>query len=209
MELRCLLNRSPFPMSSQRLLQMMAINMYSAYPAPGQPLIQEKAVQIILTMASLLLERVDLSLEKYVPTENSVVADDVVEILPTLKIWSDWMITCYCANDIPPYLIPQFSTGYEIFSIFHFMCLLTECMDLSCFRGKKDVFSLLADVLTRLEKIDLKAIELESKRIEGFDQIILPEDTLLAGFLPLYGAPDTSSFARSPFDKVKNLVMFP
>ena len=46
-------------------------------------------------------------------------------------------------------------------------------------------------------------MKLLGSKLEGCEPIILPEDTSLAGFLPLLGSPQCIQFAQPPYDKEK------
>ncbi|XP_015794937.1 telomerase-binding protein EST1A isoform X3 [Tetranychus urticae] len=197
MELRCLLKRSPFPMSSQRLLQLMAISMFSVYQSSFidgsyqsnvRSSLQEQSIQVILALVSLLLDRVDNSLKEHISkgssssspqSSSNIVSDDVVEMLPAIKVWTDWM-SCQKQFWSPPLSKPGFRIG-----------------------ARGDVWTLFAEVLTRLGDINTRQIKLLPTKFEGCEQVILPEDNMLSGFIPLLGAPSALSYVQPPFDKEK------
>ncbi|RWS26352.1 telomerase-binding protein EST1A-like protein [Leptotrombidium deliense] len=205
LELRCLLKRRPSPISSQRLLQLIAISMFSVYHTSikrkfyslsliamllmcitevrefeARYPLQEQAIQVTLATVSLLVERANISLQEHLSSrhsQNSLVSDDVAELLPAIKVWTDWM-SCQKQLWSPP---PQ-------------------CCDLGC---KQDIWSLFADVLTTLANVNIRSVKLLPTKFDGCEPVILPEDTSLSGFIPLLGAPQCSSFVQPPYDKEK------
>lgn len=61
-----------------------------------------------------------------------------------------------------------------------------------------------ANFLTAFTNFDCKSVKLLPTRLEGCEAILLPEDSFLAGFYPLLGAPHCSQFVQPPYDKVNN-----
>ncbi|CAG2113747.1 unnamed protein product [Medioppia subpectinata] len=101
-EFHSLLRRSPIPVMSQRLSQLLAINMFAVFHTSlkdttfGQncrSLLQEQAIQVTLAMMSLILECAINSLKAQTQSETSrdTIGDDLAELLPTIKLWTDWM----------------------------------------------------------------------------------------------------------------------
>ncbi|RWS15315.1 telomerase-binding protein EST1A-like protein [Dinothrombium tinctorium] len=189
LELRCLLKRKPSPISSQRLLQLMSISMFSVhhtalketspdYSPNYRSHLQEQAIQVTLATVSLLIERANSSLQEHMRhNQVNLVSDDVAELLPAIKIWTDWM-SCQKQLWSPP--PPSLAFG--------------------C---KEDIWSLFANFLTTLGNINIRSVKLLPTKFDGCEPVILPEDTTLSGFIPLLGAPQCSSFVQPPYDKEK------
>lgn len=80
-------------------------------PSEQRAFLREKAVDLILSMVSLFLERIENSLEKESSKGlSTLVSDDVDELLPALKIWTDWM-SCQMQIWSSP-MKPEFFSGY-------------------------------------------------------------------------------------------------
>lgn len=75
------------------------------------------------------------------------------------------------------------------------------------FRREEDVWSLFARVLNKLNKLNLQFIKLQPSEFDGSEQITLPEDNLLSGFIPLFGASCPSSYIQFPYDKVSTVKL--
>lgn len=71
-----------------------------------------------------------------------------------------------------------------------------------CYSCKGDIWKLFAEFLTQLGTVNERFVKLLPTKLDGCEAVILPEDTMLSGFVPLLGAPFTSMFAQPPYDKV-------
>jgi protein SMG6 len=189
-EFHCLLCRSPIPVSSQRLSQLLAINMFAvfhtslkdtSYGHNCRSLLQEQAIQVTFAMMSLILECAISSLQEHkrVETHPNFKSDDLSELLPTIKLWTDWM-SCQKHLWCPPPPPSDFK--------------------LNC---KGDIWTIFAEFLTALTRINVRSVKLLPSKLEGCEPVILPEDTSLSGFLPLLGSPQCVQFAQPPYDKEK------
>lgn len=187
-EFRSLLQRTPLPMGPLRLLQLLVINMFAVANASlkDQSLelqcrsaVQELALQLSLAMVTLLLERTTVLLKEHIASDDyptNLISEDLAPLLPAIKIWTDWM-SCQRHLWYPSPAQSDFKFG---------------CKD--------DMWTAFASLLTVLRMIDISDIEMISGNQEGFELINLPEDTTLAGFVPLLGAPEDSFYAKKPFD---------
>jgi PREDICTED: similar to telomerase-binding protein EST1A (ever shorter telomeres 1A) (telomerase subunit EST1A) (EST1-like protein A) len=82
--------------------------------------LQEQAIQVTFAMVSLLLKKADESLKDYLlnkTNHQNIISDDVSELLPAIKIWTDWM-SCHKQYWSPP-LPFVFRTGYLISTIIY------------------------------------------------------------------------------------------
>ncbi|XP_046680255.1 telomerase-binding protein EST1A isoform X2 [Homalodisca vitripennis] len=172
-EFRALLQHSPLPLNSTRLLQLLALNMFAientqlknSELAPNyRSAMQESALVISLQMFGLILERTVQLLRDQ--QNNSypyplIVGDDVQILLPAIKVWCDWLL-CHSSVWNPPPSCNDYSVG-----------------------PAGDVWGRLASLVNLLERLDCPQHLLSEKCLEGYDQVKLPEDAVLAGFVPL------------------------
>lgn len=71
------------------------------------------------------------------------------------------------------------------------------------------MWSLFADLLTLLESLNTRSVvTLLPNKFEGCGAVQLPEDAMLAGFLPLLCAPHIQNYCQTPFDKEKARTCF-
>ncbi|XP_067120587.1 telomerase-binding protein EST1A [Centruroides vittatus] len=188
-EFRSLLQRTPSPMGPLRLLQLLVINMFAvantslkdqSLELQCRSLFQELALQLSLAMVTLLVERTTALLKEHLASDDyptNLISEDLAPLLPAIKIWTDWM-SCQRHLWYPPPTPSDFKFGY-----------------------KDDVWTAFASLLTVLRTVDISDIEMVRDSEEGYELINLPEDTTLAGFVPLLGAPEDSFFAKKPFDQ--------
>ncbi|XP_059482127.1 telomerase-binding protein EST1A isoform X2 [Neocloeon triangulifer] len=174
-EFRALLQHSPVPVSSARFLQLLALNMFAIENTqlkerniePGyRSVMQENALIVSLQMFNLILERcADLFPAPAAPVtkiqELGDVSEDLQTLLPAIKVWCDWLL-CHTAVWNPPPSCADYIVG-----------------------PPGDAWTRLANLVNRLERLDLSALELSTKKLEGFEVLKLPEDMALAGFTPL------------------------
>uniref|UniRef100_T1JNH7 DNA/RNA-binding domain-containing protein n=1 Tax=Strigamia maritima TaxID=126957 RepID=T1JNH7_STRMM len=98
-EFTCLLRMSPLPLNSTRLVQLMAINMFTINHTEGtnldpecQALLQNYALQLSFEMFRLLVDRATNLLRNHPIQELSNIPEDLNHLLPAIKVWCDWLI---------------------------------------------------------------------------------------------------------------------
>ncbi|KAM4620014.1 telomerase-binding protein EST1A [Polymixia lowei] len=193
-EFRALLQHSPPPLGSTRMLQIITINMFTIHNAHSRDgeggsrsVLQEQTTALGLAMFGLLVQRCTELLRdapEPVPMEHGDEAGkgeeqqegmvkvsafplDLRELLPSIKVWSDWMLGHPDQWNPPPCSI--------------------DC--------SPDVWLCLADLCNVLARVDheeaplYKADTDEAEGDEELSLLLLEEDRLLAGFVPLLAAP--------------------
>ncbi|XP_071195894.1 telomerase-binding protein EST1A isoform X2 [Salvelinus alpinus] len=188
-EFRALLQHSPSPLGSTRILQIITINMFTIHNAQSRggdgevrSVLQEQTTALGLAMFSLLVQRCTELLRdtpaEPIPEEEreegeegmvrvSAFPLDLRELLPSIKVWSDWMLGHPNQWNPPPCRID---------------CSL-------------DVWRSLADLCNALARVDHGEAPLykaDGDGGEGDEELrllLLEEDRLLAGFVPLLAAP--------------------
>ncbi|XP_054290937.1 telomerase-binding protein EST1A isoform X2 [Macrosteles quadrilineatus] len=168
-QLRALLQHSPLPLTNTRLLQLLALNMFSientqlknSELGPGyRSAMQESALIVSLQMFNILLERTNqLLIDQQNNTYKHIVSDDVQTLLPAIKVWCDWLL-CHSSVWNPPPSCHDYRVG-----------------------PAGDVWARLATLVNLLEKVDCQLLSEHPK--EDHVQVRLPEDASLAGFFPL------------------------
>ncbi|KAM3869253.1 telomerase-binding protein EST1A [Diretmus argenteus] len=197
-EFRALLQHSPSPLGSTRMLQIITINMFTIYNAHSRDgegvrsVLQEQTTALGLAMFALLVQRCT-ELLRETPAEPIPIEDgeeggkgkelegmvrvsafplDLRELLPSIKVWSDWMLGQPDQWNPPPCSI--------------------DC--------SPDVWQCLADLCNVLAHVDhgeaplYKADTDECEGDEELSLLLLEEDRLLAGFVPLLAAPQEPCF---------------
>ncbi|XP_056140451.1 telomerase-binding protein EST1A isoform X2 [Lampris incognitus] len=193
-ELRALLQHSPCPLGSTRLLQIITINMFTIHNAHSREgdgevrsALQEQTTALGLAVFALLVQRCT-DLLREMPTEPIAIEDgedvgkgeelegmvrvsafllDLRELLPSIKVWSDWMLGHPDEWNPPPCSI--------------------DC--------SPDVWQCLADlcnVLARVDHAEVPLYKADTEEGDGDEELsllLLEEDRLLAGFVPLLAAP--------------------
>ncbi|KAK8771884.1 hypothetical protein V5799_024870 [Amblyomma americanum] len=197
MEFRCLLQRTPAAITHTRHLQLLAINMFTVANtslkvcslAPDcQSLLQERSLQVALAHVAIMLERVTQLLQQgcsssspsSTPESSSPgvsLSDDLAELLPALKVWTDWM-SCQKRLWMPPPSPCEYNTSV-----------------------KGNVWTTLADLLTVLLKLNLNDVTFYKDPAEDRELVTLPEDATLAGFVPLLGAPQEAFYVQVPCNR--------
>ncbi|XP_069002311.1 telomerase-binding protein EST1A [Embiotoca jacksoni] len=193
-EFRMLLQHGPHLLGSTHMLQIITINMFTIHNAHSRgeegevrSVLQEQSTAVGLGMFALLVQRCT-ELLKETPAELVSMADgeeegkaeelggmvrvsafplDLRELLPSIKVWSDWMLGHPDLWNPPP-------------------CSIDSC---------PDVWQCLADLCNELARVDHGEVPLykvDSDEVEGDEELTvlqLKEDRLLAGFVPLLAAP--------------------
>ncbi|XP_052385178.1 telomerase-binding protein EST1A-like isoform X2 [Oncorhynchus keta] len=188
-EFTVLLQHSPSPLGSTRMLQIITINMFTIHNAQSRggdsevrSVLQEQTTALGLAMFSLLVQRCtellrDTPAEPIPAEEREEGQEGMVrvsafplvlrELLPSVKVWSDWMLGHPNQWNPPPCRID---------------CSL-------------DVWRSLADLCNALARVDHGEAPLykaDGDGGEGDEELrllLLEEDRLLAGFVPLLAAP--------------------
>ncbi|XP_041749332.1 telomerase-binding protein EST1A [Coregonus clupeaformis] len=203
-EFRALLQHSPSPLGSTRMLQIITINMFTIHNAQSRggdgevrSVLQEQTTALGLAMFSLLVQRCtellrDTPAEPF-PEEEREQGDeeegmvrvsafplDLRELLPSVKVWSDWMLGHPNQWNPPPCSI--------------------DC--------SPDVWRSLADLCNALARVDHGEAPLykaDGDGGEGDEELrllLLEEDRLLAGFVPLLAAPQEPCYIDCTGDTV-------
>ncbi|XP_050078429.1 telomerase-binding protein EST1A [Anopheles maculipalpis] len=189
-EFRALMQYSPIAVTSQRLLQLMSLNMFaiemtklkdtSSKKATRSEL-QECALASGLLMFGILLERLIRLIQEALDASNDsangaqnvvtgaeeipklILPEDAKVILPAIKVWSDWMMSNAETWNPPP-------------------CCAEYKMSKST---AHDPWSELAVLMNMLKSLDTNRSILSVEQKDGYETVRLPEDIILAGFTPL------------------------
>ncbi|XP_029466933.1 telomerase-binding protein EST1A isoform X2 [Rhinatrema bivittatum] len=197
-EFQALLQLRPSPIGSTRMLQLMAINMFTIHNSQlkeclsedCRSVIQEQSTAFGLSMFSLLVKRcTDLlrDLEKahrevggeqeeaYVKVSSFLL--DLKEFLPSVKVWSDWMLGYPDTWNPPPtsVLLPK--------------------------EASVDVWVTLAEFCNVLTTVNQSEVPLYKDPDDDLTLLILEEDRLLSGFIPLLAAPQDPCYMEKTSDK--------
>ncbi|KAM9846669.1 telomerase-binding protein EST1A [Aulostomus maculatus] len=193
-EFRLLLQHGPSLLGSTHMLQIITINMFTIHNALSRgeegevrSVLQEQSTALGLGMFALMVQRCT-ELLRDAPTEPVTMVDgeeeskgneldgmvrvsdfllDLRELLPSIKVWSDWMLGHPDQWNPPPCSI--------------------DC--------SPDVWQCLADlcnVLARVDHGEVPLYKVDTDEGEGDEELTvlqLKEDRLLAGFVPLLAAP--------------------
>ncbi|KAL5017254.1 hypothetical protein ScPMuIL_006843 [Solemya velum] len=172
-----------------RLLQLAAINMFAIENTALQDhsledtcrsLLQEHAVQQGLEMFGILIEKCCELLLLHMDTPDypaRMFNRDLEELVPAVKAWSDWMV-CHASLWSPPPALRNPACG-------------PDC----------DVWKATGKLCNILKDIDISHVVLYQEKKEGCDPLLLMEDTMLAGFVPLLSAPFDITYVHSTVDK--------
>ncbi|XP_067085005.1 telomerase-binding protein EST1A [Osmerus mordax] len=192
-EFRALLQHSPSPLGCTRTLQIITINMFTIHNAQSRDkdgevrsVLQEQTIALGLAMFGLLVQRCT-ELLRETPAEPVMAEEeeggggeelegmvrvsafpaDLRDLLPSIKVWSDWMLGHPDLWNPPPCSID----------------------------GSPDVWRCLAHLCNALARVDhgeaplYKADGDGGEGDEDLRLLLLEEDRLLAGFVPLLAAP--------------------
>ncbi|XP_078612479.1 telomerase-binding protein EST1A-like isoform X2 [Branchiostoma floridae x Branchiostoma japonicum] len=177
-DFQSLLQLSPASIGNMKLLQVMGINMFAVSNCTSSegwtegiksPL-QDCAVKLGMDMFGLMvtttvhkLQQQRTSLTSSANSDGSQEGKpntDLQELLPSLKVWADWM-TCHQSMWNPT--TSTHSTTSPVVN----------------------TWTALADLCNELEESDLSAVTMEDENREGLEPVVLEEDFHLAGFQPL------------------------
>lgn len=190
-EWRLLLHHSPTVLTSTRLLQIMAINMFSidntvlkdeTLEASCRSLLQEHAVEVGLDMFGILVSRVTelFAAQKTAASGSSArqqVMDDLRQLLPGVKVWVDWMMCHSSLWNPQPSLRPP-DVGPQI-----------------------DVWKNIAELCNTLKQVDTGQADLFCDKRDGCEPLVLMEDSMMSGFVPLLSAPVDTVYVAANEDK--------
>ncbi|XP_056322264.1 telomerase-binding protein EST1A [Danio aesculapii] len=205
LEFRALLQHSPSPLGSTRMLQIITINMFTIHNAQiraeGQgetrSALEEQAISLGLAMFGLLVQRCTELLKETpaepIPAEElgefdemddeegmvrvSRFPHDLRELLPSMKVWSDWMLGHPEKWNPPPISM----------------------------QGSPDVWLCLADLCNSFSRVYhgevlLYKADADGEGDEELRVLQLEEDKMLSGFVPLLAAPQDACYTDQGTD---------
>ncbi|XP_053375984.1 telomerase-binding protein EST1A-like isoform X2 [Mercenaria mercenaria] len=173
----------------QRLLQLMAINMFAientalkdeSLESTCRSLLQQHSVQMGLDMFGILVERCAQLLAIHTRSDDypgRMFSRELEELVPGIKVWTNWMI-CHADLWNPPPQVRDPAVGPDI-----------------------DVWSCTATLCNILKEMDTSQVKFYTERSDGLEAVILSEDMMMSGFVPLLTTPLTSTFVEDSVDK--------
>ncbi|XP_036360056.1 telomerase-binding protein EST1A-like isoform X2 [Octopus sinensis] len=189
-EFHTLLQQAHPTITNVRILQLMAINMFTIENTTLKGdhkddedcrlLLQEYAVQLGLDMFAILVDRCAELLHNHLQCENSareILSYTLSHYVPAVKVWTDWMI-CHLQLWMPQHCVKNFDLGANV-----------------------DVWEALAKLCNVLKQVDISHVRLYKDKRENCEPVILSEDTMLCGFVPLLSAPFNPTYVHSTVDK--------
>jgi len=188
-QFRVLISKTPLPLSTDRLVQIMALNMYiieetklradSSNPT-YRSVCQDLALSLAGDMFGLLLERCNLLVARGDPSvvlqPSNQLQEDLCNLLAPVKVWCDWLVG---NND----------TWFPLVSAEPFAQLAQLATRLE--GVKKEVTTILQECLS--EKAFLAQPQ---ARREEFALIKLAEDALLCEFTPWFRGLSWDSYRQ-------------
>ncbi|KAI5619998.1 telomerase-binding protein EST1A [Silurus asotus] len=198
-EFKALLQHSPSPLGNTRMLQIITINMFTIHYAQtrdkgqgeGRSILEDQSTSLGLAMFGLLVQRCTTLLKETpaepIPLEEvddelepmvrvSMFPTDLRELLPSIKVWSDWMLGHPEQWNPPPC---NFDGSPDVWQ-----CLAEFCNSLaSVYHGEIPLFK--ADADGESDELQL---------------LVLEEDRMLAGFVPLLAAPQEPCYIEPQSD---------
>jgi len=202
-EFRILLSRSPLPIDSKRLVQIMALNMFviddtkakSGNTSGGgkqRTLAQISALQLAFEMFGVLLERCNILMQGFEP-DISVLShtifpdEDLASLLTAVRVWCDWLLE---NSDI----------WHPIVCTDPFTELAKLATQLE--RIRPSLQPILRQIITEQQLEDVTAPHGGNGGGKGdhnrndFEMIKLTEDAILCGFNPWFRGHDWSIYRR-------------
>ncbi|XP_063966435.1 telomerase-binding protein EST1A-like [Lytechinus pictus] len=204
-EFKALLDHSPSAILSTRLIQLMAINMFAVAnispsgdippTAEGCPPLLQQAILLGLHMFALLCLRCCSLLQDHLQEQSgdqSVLSQDLHELLPGVKVYADWMM-CHPKLWNPP-----------------------PSSDTTSYSASLDVWSSVAQFLNLVKRVPVPDVKFAVNGEEDSLEVLLPEDMALSGFVPLMALPlqpvfiqaDTSKILANDRVRLDSLTMF-
>ncbi|XP_061595747.1 telomerase-binding protein EST1A [Cololabis saira] len=205
LEFKMLLQHGASLLGSTHILQIITINMFAIHNTQSRgeegevrSVLLDQSTALGLSMFALLVRRCT-ELLKQTPAEPVTMADgeeegereelkgifkvsafpsDLRELLPSVKVWSDWMLGHPDHWNPPP-------------------CSL---------EGSPDVWQCLADLCNMLARVDHEEVPLykaDTEEVDGDEELTvlqLKEDKMLAGFVPLLAAPQEPCYTDKHTD---------
>ncbi|GLV32356.1 Smg6 [Carabus blaptoides fortunei] len=188
-EFRVLLQQSPVPLTSNRFLHLLALNMFAIDSTqlkvpelePGcRSEVQERALVVSLQMFNVILERSLDLLQDHVRQQERQqpvqLCQDLQIILPAVKVWCDWML-CHSSVWNPPPSCSDYRIG-----------------------PSSDTWGRLATLMNLLEKLQYQKPPLETSSSNGNEVVRLPEDATMCGFTPLMYNIQEAVYVREQVD---------
>ncbi|GAB1608422.1 telomerase-binding protein EST1A-like isoform X2 [Argonauta hians] len=189
-EFHTLLQQAHPTITNVRILQLMAINMFTIENTSLKEdrteeedcrlLLQDYAVQLGLDMFAILVDRCAELLHSHLESENcaqEVLSYTLSHYMPAVKVWADWMI-CHLQLWMPQHCARNFDLSANI-----------------------DVWDALAKLCNVLIQVDISHVRLYKDKRENCEPVILSEDTMLCGFVPLLSAPFNPTYVHCTVDK--------